>query len=93
MTQAEMKLRLFRKIDRLSTNKLKVVYQTLMKLLGEEGKSSTESVPSFVEPGIFAPGEKPGDFAGVWKRPERDLDALRKVAWGRSWYDEAEEET
>jgi hypothetical protein len=54
--------------------------------------SKVYSSGTLVEPGSFDPGEKPGDFAGIWQGPQRDLDQLRKAAWDRPWHDQAEEE-
>ena len=37
-----------------------------------------------MEPGEYAPGEKPSDFAGIWKGRKRvDGGNLRKRAWRR----------
>ena len=33
------------------------------------------------EKGEYKVGEKPSDFAGVWKGKERSLSAIRKKAW------------
>lgn len=84
MTQAEMKLSLFRIIDRLSAAKLKVVYQTLSHLLGETpGPEAPMPPPSHIEPAHFQAGEKPSDFAGIWEGPLRDLQEIRARAWQR----------
>ena len=39
--------------------------------------------PDNFQPGQFAPGEKPSDFAGIWKGPRRDLREIRAKAWKR----------
>lgn len=40
------------------------------------------NLPIAMERGNFAPGEKPSDFAGIWKnRKKVDAKKLRKRAW------------
>ena len=36
--------------------------------------------PDSFEPGQAKEGETPGDFAGIWKGPLRDLKTMRKKA-------------
>lgn len=36
---------------------------------------------SSIEAGQFNVGEKPSDFAGIWKDDKRDLKQLRASAW------------
>ena len=42
----------------------------------------TSTPHSALQQGTFSPGEKPSDFAGIWKnRKKVDAKKLRKQAW------------
>lgn len=44
--------------------------------------SEPHDLPNAMERGYFIPGEKPSDFAGIWKnRKKVDAKKLRKRAW------------
>lgn len=46
--------------------------------------AATQSTEKSLILGEYAPGEKPSDFAGIWKsRKKLDAQKLRKKAWQR----------
>ena len=59
--------------------------QTIDYVENVAGASSETPVPqSALQQGNFSVGEKPSDFAGIWKnRKKVDAKKLRKQAWQR----------
>lgn len=86
MTIAEMKLALFRSIDKLRPEQLTEIYDNLSALLNVNETNLTEEeikFPDYVERGLYKIGMKPSDFAGIWEGPIRNADQIRKEAWVR----------
>jgi hypothetical protein len=43
----------------------------------------TDDNERLIEASQAKPGERPADFAGIWKNDKRDVSELREKAWGR----------
>ena len=84
MTQADMKLKLIREIDRLSSERLTSLYELLLEILRKpEMPENVQEMPSHIKAAVYEQGEKPSDFAGIWETlPNRDANLIRKQAWG-----------
>ena len=64
---------------------LKEFLGTINYVEGIEASSSAVSMPSVIAKGDYKTDEKPSDFAGIWNKRRKKLDAkkLRKQAWTR----------